>query len=294
MPRVSICIPSYKPKHFRICLTSAVAQTFDDIEILVSDDCPTEEIREICDQFPMVKYSRNPNKGGRNNLIRLMSMAQGEYIKFILDDDVLHPFCVQYMYQTFQGSGEANVRLVYSPRGTIDANNNLTGVINQLNITGPGASLLKGPQVIGIIASNCVNFIGEFSSVMFRKEDVDRLVGRTLLDLPEANSRALGDVIAWVNLAREGNIAVHPETLTYFRQHTGTNSDPASNPEFVLNIIEWEMIVEHARNNGYLQPAQQHQAYESLLRIFNAWVGPYPELAEGIQRVQQRMIGLAA
>ena len=51
MKPVSICIPAYKATHFKECLTSAIAQTYQTIEIIVSDDCPNDDIRCICEQF---------------------------------------------------------------------------------------------------------------------------------------------------------------------------------------------------------------------------------------------------
>lgn len=294
MPRVSICIPSYKPKHFEICLASAVAQTFMDTEIIVSDDCPADDIRQICEKFPKVQYSRNPNPGARNNLLRLLSLAQGEYIKVLLDDDILHPFCVQYLLQTLESSKSHNTRLAFSPRGTIDTNNILTGTINFLNIAGPGASIMNGPQAIALMASNCLNFVGEFSTVMFRKADVERLPGHSLLDFPHTDTRALGDVAAWINLAEMGNIAIHPETLSYFRQHAGANSDQAANPEFILAVTEWELIVGYAQDRGYLRGDNLSKAYQSLLRIFRSWIHAFPELNASIHRVEQQLASMAA
>ncbi|UIK13636.1 glycosyltransferase family 2 protein (plasmid) [Rhizobium leguminosarum] len=93
MPRVSICIPAYNPDYFELCLRSALAQSFVDAEILVSDDCPTDAIKVICDKYVrFVQYSRNPNPGPESNVRRLVQIANGEYIKFLFDDDVLHPF----------------------------------------------------------------------------------------------------------------------------------------------------------------------------------------------------------
>ena len=295
MARVSICIPAYKPKHFEACLASAVAQTFIDSEIIVSDDCPTDEINQICLKFPgRVNYSRNPNPGARNNVLRLMSLAQGEYVKFLLDDDILHPFCIQYLVQAMQAAHAQNPRLVFSLRATIDVDNNMIGQMNMLNIKGPGLSVLPGPDCIALLAANCVNFIGEFTTVLFRREDIAVEGEYTLLDLPGTRMRGLEDVAAWINLSEKGSVLVHPETLSYFRIHSGTNSDPDTNKDFFHVVSEWDQIVRYARDRGYLSNDLLMRAYRSQLQLFRTWAPRYPLLNDRIAEIEYDLMGIAA
>jgi glycosyltransferase involved in cell wall biosynthesis len=295
MPKVSICIPAYKPRHFEFALASAVAQSFPDVEILVSDDCPTEAIRDICASYPpRVKYSRNPSPGARNNLLRLLSLAQGEYIKYLFDDDLLHPFCVQNLLNAMEVGRAKNVRLAFSPRLTLDAENRATGLINLLNISGPDVKLIEGRQIIAALAANCTNFIGEFSTVMFRRADAIRPDGGTLIDLPNCPGFGLGDVQAWVNLASMGNVAVHPEPMSWFRMHKGSNSDPATNPHFISGVTEWQGVVDFAMAGGYLEGPQVMEAFNALLRHFNHWVATFPQLSENISRARESLSEAAA
>jgi glycosyltransferase involved in cell wall biosynthesis len=47
-PKVSVCIPSYNhEKYIRECLASILAQTFQDFEIIITDDCSTDETVNI-------------------------------------------------------------------------------------------------------------------------------------------------------------------------------------------------------------------------------------------------------
>jgi glycosyltransferase involved in cell wall biosynthesis len=106
---VSICIPSYKATHFKECLTSAIAQTYKNIEIIVSDDCPNDDIKCICEQFNgQVRYIRNPNPGGsgRNNINHLCAISRGEYLKFLFDDDILNPFCVHNLVESLDATAD--------------------------------------------------------------------------------------------------------------------------------------------------------------------------------------------
>lgn len=294
MPRVSICIPSYKPRHFELCLASAIAQTFQDIEIIVSDDCPTDAIKQICDKFPgRVQYSRNPNPGSKNNVVRLIGLAQGEYIKFLLDDDILHPFCVQNLLGALEASKGHNTTLAYSPREFIDEDNNVLRHVNILNITG-GIKIIDGAECIRIMTANLNNFIGELTTVMFRRADALGYEPASLLDFPDMTARGLGDVIAWINLATKGNIVAHPATLSYFRQHPGSNSDPAANPEFVYCVTEWRDIVEHMIASGQLPPALHASAYKNLANTYRYWLPHFPQLADDIDQFERHVSEMVA
>ncbi len=293
MPRVSICIPSYKPRHFELCLASAIAQTFQDIEIIVSDDCPTDAIKQICDKFPgRVQYSRNPNPGSKNNVVRLIGLAQGEYIKFLLDDDILHPFCVQNLLGALEATRAQNTTLAFSPRDLIDQDNVFLSHVNMLQISG-SVRVIDGRECIRVMAANARNVIGELTTVMFRRADAIFTSG-SLLDFRDFTSRGLGDVIAWINLAAKGNVVAHPVTLSYFRQHQGSNSDPAANPEIIHSITEWEVIVDHVTKAGWLSADQFPLTYSSLLREYRYWAPSFPELQNDILRFEQRLTEIAA
>lgn len=98
---VSIIIPSYqRPLSVVKAVDSCLAQTYSDIEIIVVDDNDpeteyrkkTEEAMRRFADHPNVKYLKHEkNRKGsaaRNTGIRA---AQGEYITFLDDDDVMFP-----------------------------------------------------------------------------------------------------------------------------------------------------------------------------------------------------------
>ena len=97
-PLVSILIPAYSPRFFAQAFGSALAQTWANVEIVVGDDCPGEEIRAIVASRPdpRVRYERHqPGLGFSGNFTRLFEIARGEYVKYLNDDDLLAPACVQ-------------------------------------------------------------------------------------------------------------------------------------------------------------------------------------------------------
>lgn len=103
MPKVSLIIPVYNAaSYIEACLASLVAQTMDDIEVLLVDDHGKDDSMDIAQQFidthPSGKTFRllatpyNMGPGAARNVG--IGTAQGEYIGFVDSDDVVaSDFC---------------------------------------------------------------------------------------------------------------------------------------------------------------------------------------------------------
>lgn len=111
MPTISVIIPVYNvEKYLRKCLDSVLGQTFEDIEVLLVDDCSTDGSREICREYAK-KDSRvrclfqEANSGpGRTRNIGI-EQAQGRYIMFTDGDDYIDTGMVGQLYQNIESSG---------------------------------------------------------------------------------------------------------------------------------------------------------------------------------------------
>lgn len=253
MKLVSICIPAYKAAHFQECLTSAIAQTYRSCEIIVSDDSPGDDICRVCEKFSRyVKYVRNPKPGrlGRNNMDNLCRIAKGEYLKFLFDDDMLHPFCVQYLVEALEETASRNTLLAFSPRQIIDVENKEVELVNLFSAV--VRTVIPGKSIITRMASDLINPIGEYSTVLFRKRDVIDAVGSPRLGEVEGEEwRGLGDVATWISLALKGDFVIHPATLSYFRVHEQSNSNPVTNPEWIYCVSDWKKLVDWSYRRGF-------------------------------------------
>jgi glycosyltransferase involved in cell wall biosynthesis len=94
-PRVSILIPTFNQENFiGSCIASALAQTYDNLEVIVSDDGSNDSTEQIARRFltnPRVRYERNPRNIGRvNNYRRLLyELASGDWVLMLDGDDCL-------------------------------------------------------------------------------------------------------------------------------------------------------------------------------------------------------------
>jgi glycosyltransferase involved in cell wall biosynthesis len=100
-PRVTVGVPTYnRAATLPRALTSVLAQTHADLELLVSDNASTDETPEVCRAFaqddPRVRVVRRPhNVGLTENFNALLREATGELVMVLADDDWLDPSYVE-------------------------------------------------------------------------------------------------------------------------------------------------------------------------------------------------------
>jgi len=93
-PKVSVVMPAYnRAKEIGAAIDSVLAQTFEDIELIVVDDGSTDATPEIVRAYgDRVRFFQQKNAGvgaARNAGVRL---ARGEYLASLDSDDVQFPF----------------------------------------------------------------------------------------------------------------------------------------------------------------------------------------------------------
>lgn len=94
-PKVTVCLPTYnRAVYLAQSLSSVLAQTFQDFEVIVSDNCSVdhtgEVVRAVAD--PRVRYIRNEtNIGLFRNMNQCLDLARGEYVCILHDDDLYAP-----------------------------------------------------------------------------------------------------------------------------------------------------------------------------------------------------------
>ncbi len=94
-PKVSVCIPVFNGSDYIAeSINSVLAQTYEDFQLIVCDNCSTDNTEEIVRGFrdPRLKYVRNAeNLGLVGNFNRCLELAKGEYVCIWHHDDVMLP-----------------------------------------------------------------------------------------------------------------------------------------------------------------------------------------------------------
>ncbi len=90
-PFITICIPAYKrPFYLKRLLDSIRIQEFRDFEIIVTDDSPDDSVLQVLRSFselPISYISNTPALGTPANWNKGISLARGQWIKLMHDDD---------------------------------------------------------------------------------------------------------------------------------------------------------------------------------------------------------------
>jgi len=181
--KVSVCVVTYNhQKYIAQCLQSLVEQKTDFLfEVIVNDDCSTDNTRNIVDHFAekypglIVKNYQEKNVGSFKNAISGYSLARGDYICHVDGDDYALPGKLQAQSLCLDSSNDCVI--VWSRSKVLDSENNiimddLLGGVNLHKL-----KLTRGDLILfGSIACH--------SSKMFRKRTLEnfRHPGEPLLD----------------------------------------------------------------------------------------------------------------
>ncbi len=295
-PLVSVLIPTYNGERFlRRTLRSALDQSHREIEVLVGDDASTDSTPEVLAAVaaadPRVRVLRHEtNVGAYENPARLLAEARGEYVKFLLHDDLLMRDCVRDLVRGMESVPGAT--LAFSRRAVVDADGRpAPGTQPQPLSDRPGT--LDGRELGDLVLSNCRNVIGELTTVLFRREDVDP---EGMWEVDGHRLAATGDLRLSLSLLARGPAFYSPRTLSNFRLHETQRSQDGS--RFVRGVLDWPLLIDWGRRQGFLaDPAQQRAAFATALRVAAdnyATLPPGPATVAGLEAAHLCTVALAA
>ena|GEM_PF-841005 len=114
-PLISVLIPNYNyVTYVTAAVDSALAQTYPNLEVIVSDNCSTDGAWELLNQEyggdPRVRlYQNEQNIGMSRNFDRLLELARGRYVMCLSSDDFLLPPHLARLEELFAREPELDV-----------------------------------------------------------------------------------------------------------------------------------------------------------------------------------------
>ena len=143
---VSIIMPSYNTgKFIQETLDSVFAQTYTNWEIIIVDDCSTDNTDEIVGaiQDERIRYFKNEkNSGAAISRNRALCEARGKWIAFLDSDDLWHPTKLEKQIRFMEENG---YHFSYTNYVEVDDDGNALG------------SLWTGPRKISKLAMYSFN-----------------------------------------------------------------------------------------------------------------------------------------
>lgn len=119
MIKISILIANYNNgKYFSECYESIISQGYENWEVIIVDDCSTDDSTEIItglikDDPRFRFYQNNKNRGCGYTKGKCIDLSEGELCAFLDPDDALYSYALERSADEFRKSGN-NTIAVYS------------------------------------------------------------------------------------------------------------------------------------------------------------------------------------
>ncbi|NWB46030.1 glycosyltransferase [Pseudomonas gingeri] len=256
VPLVSLVIPATNPRFFGKALHSALGQSYGNLEIIVCDDSQDDEIGRLVEVMSeeagrAVRYVRNARKLGHvANVLAGLELAQGEFIKFLYDDDQLFGACIERQAQVLVE--QTDVNLVLAQRMFWDAYDLQLPMRLENATLAPTCSVFKGEDLLAIFETFPVNILGGFSNALLRRADA--LEWLPALTQPGHCFVASLELALYICLLRRGNMVMLNHVLSVERRYPERPNRQQAMRDAVLSEREWLVQMLKARS-GESAPA---------------------------------------
>ncbi|CAG9932790.1 glycosyltransferase family 2 protein [Candidatus Nitrotoga arctica] len=268
-PSISICIPTYNgEKYLAQCLDSVRAQTYSDFEVLVVDDCSSDTTFEIASEYATrdsrIRVLRNErNLGLVHNWNHCIELTQGEWIKFVFQDDLIAPTCLERMLHAVQPDSV----LVFCRREFIFEEGTTQSILDYylaekalVERLFPNSTPVTARQFSELVLNNLGrNLIGEPSVVMLHK--------RVFQEFGNFNSHLIVscDLEYWVRVGIHAGVVPVPEYLASFRVHgASVSARSLLQRNYRMNVLDGLVLFHEAVFNSRYAPLREVAAYLSV------------------------------
>ena len=212
---VSIIMPSYNTGgYIKKALESVLAQTYSNWELIIVDDCSTDNTDEIVSAFftdARIHYIKNEKNSGaaisRNHALR---EAKGKWIAFLDSDDLWHP---EKLERQIKFMCEKGYKFTYTDY-SIQLNGNWL------------AYIYYGPNVVGKWKMKNYCYFSTIT-VMYDRE----YVGLVQIESVRKNN----DYAMWLKIIEKAKCYRFPECLSAYIKHEGSISSGS----------KWKLIKHH-------------------------------------------------
>jgi glycosyltransferase involved in cell wall biosynthesis len=216
---VTVIIPNYN--HARFLperLDSVLSQTYQNLQVILMDDCSTDDSRRILDRYAQqdtriqLVYNEQNSGSTFKQWNKGISLASGEYVWIAESDDVAELTFVERLVDCLVDHPDAG--LAYCQSRRIDEEGRRAGIafvsedgLGTQDFYLPGDILAKNYMPITTIIPN--------ASAALMRRSVLAQVGPA----PE-NMRLAGDWVFWIRYMLRTNVCYVAETLNFFRTHS--------------------------------------------------------------------------
>ncbi len=253
-PLISIIVCTYnRADMLKETMRSIFAQEYRPVEILLFDDGSTDNTPEVAAGYgERVRYYRQENKGIGAARTAACKLAQGEYIAFQDDDDLMPPDRIPCLYEALQ----QHPRAVFAAGewAHIDGEGKLTGEKSGLKI----AAKDNKPLLIedGYKAVLWPLILPMPHATLFRKTDGERI------GWLDEQFRRIEDIDFFARLGQLGPVVYVPKVVSYRRIGHDQLTSESVNDSLVWQYYRFLLFEKHLK---YLNSA--HKEMKKRLQV---------------------------
>lgn len=250
-PLVSVIIPNYNHAPFlKERIDSVLNQTYKNIEVILLDDCSSDNSREIIESYrghekiSHIEYNTTNSGSTFKQWEKGINIAKGEWIWIAESDDVSD---INFINELIL---ETDAEMVYCNSQIIDAYSNPATIYGFTHMpfkkSYPCFAQNFTTNPIDFIKNWMLkdNFIPNASAVLFKKT----LLNEQVKDIEMFNTmgklKLVGDWYFWLNLLLKASlISYNAQGLNYFRQHStnvrlSTIKNSFTEIKYILRILK--------------------------------------------------------
>jgi len=212
MPKVSVIVPNYNHSNYlNQRIDSIINQTYEDFELIILDDCSTDDSREVIDQYREHSKVSNIvfNKVNSGTTFKQwqkgIELAKGEYIWIAESDDWCEPNLLKTLMNGFADNSQCVI--AYCQTYVITDNK-----ITKISFHNKLAEYVNGEKYIKeYLTGSCS--IWNAGMVVFKKSHYLNLSDEF------TTFKLCGDWRFYIDMARQGEVFICGKVLNYFRKH---------------------------------------------------------------------------
>ena len=276
-PEISVCVPTYNGGSFLAeTLASIGAQTVGDIEILIVDDGSTDDTLDIARRYAgsdrrarVISNEKRAGSSARNANV-CAGLARGKWIKFLFQDDLMSPECLDALRDAGGRGPLAISRHQYRFEPGVDESTRATyESLPTLGDSLPRDFATPDEFCDAVLRHWELNFIGPTSSSFIRKDCFERYGGFA------PDIATFPDLEYWIRVGSNEGLAIVNEPMVTFRVHgqsiSAKRNDP-SNPRRYQYSLELLALLCKLKTDPLYERlrfrAQSHAAAPRLEALF--------------------------
>jgi glycosyltransferase involved in cell wall biosynthesis len=256
-------MPTYNSSpYLQEAIESVLKQRYTDYEFIIVDNCSTDDTVDIINRYAAsdrrIQLSVNSsNIGPVNNLNVCLQKSQGEYIKYLLSDDVLSSdVALERMVSILDADDD--ISLVATARSIIDQHSNIIKISSEYKEKIGYA----GTEIIQDCLVEQKNKIGDPSGVMFRRKHAIRGFN--------GKYRQAVDLEMWFHILEQGNFAYIHEPLCSFREHPDQQTKKNISNRISL-IDEPFLLLQTYAAKPYLAVSRVRREFMLYTPVYSIW-----------------------